>query len=212
LDLFWVMLLLPLTLVVVPLVCCWIKLVSPGPCVFRQTRIGRCGKPFTMYKFRTMLPDAETAIHEAHVNRLIESNQPLIKLDDEDRRLIKGGRLIRNLGFDELPQLLNVLRGEMSVVGPRPCLPNEFQLYDSHYYRRFAVPPGLTGRWQVERNRSTTFHDMEEMDSGYVDHLSPWTDIKIVAKTPVSLIVQGASRSTAKGWKPTTWLGERTSA
>jgi lipopolysaccharide/colanic/teichoic acid biosynthesis glycosyltransferase len=195
LDLLLLLLILPLALVVVPLLCCWIQIVSPGPCIFRQTRIGRGGKPFTMYKLRTMKPRAETAVHEAHVTRLVGANQPLIKLDGADQRLIKGGRTIRMLGFDELPQLINVLRGEMSVVGPRPCLPSEFPLYHMDHYRRFAVQPGLTGVWQVDRTQSTTFHDMEEMDIGYVDHLSPWTDIKIVAKTPVSLVLQA-------GWPP----------
>jgi lipopolysaccharide/colanic/teichoic acid biosynthesis glycosyltransferase len=202
LDLLLLLLMLPVALMVAPFLCCWIQLVSPGPCLFRQTRIGRGGRPFTMFKFRTMRPGAETAIHETHVTRLIEANQPLIKLDGADDRLIKGGWIIRKLGFDELPQLINVLRGEMSVVGPRPCLPSEFQLYDLDYYRRFAVQPGLTGVWQVDRTRSTTFHDMEEMDIGYVDHLSPWTDIKIVAKTPVSLVLQGGWATGADKQRP----------
>ncbi|MCX6880088.1 MAG: sugar transferase, partial [Verrucomicrobia bacterium] len=175
-DLLWVLLLLPLALVLAPVLFCWIKLASPGPCIFRQTRIGRHGKPFTMYKFRTMHPEAETAVHEAHVTRLITTNLPMIKLDDEDGRLIKGACFVRMSGLDELPQLLNILRGEMSAVGPRPCVPSEFQFYDAHHFRRVAVPPGLTGIWQIERTRSTTFREMMAMDIAYVDHLSPWLD------------------------------------
>ena len=187
-DLLWVLLLLPLALILAPVFFCWIKLASPGPCIFRQTRIGRHSKPFTMYKFRTMHPQAGTAVHEAHVSHLITTNQPLVKLDDEDGRLIKGACLVRMSGLDELPQLLNILRGEMSAVGPRPCIPSEFELYDAHHVRRFAVPPGLTGIWQIERTRFTTFRQMMAMDVDYVDHLSPWADFKIIMKTPVALL------------------------
>ena len=189
-DMLGVILILPLALVFAALVCCWIKLVSPGPCTFRQTRIGRGGKPFTMFKLRTMTPGARTAEHEAHVSRLIKTNLPMTKLDEVDDRLIKGARLIRNLGLDELPQLVNVLRGEMSLVGPRPCTPQEFRCYDTDHYRRFAVQPGLTGLWQVERTQVTTFREMMGMDIAYIDRMSPWTDFKILMKTPIALIEQ----------------------
>ena len=211
-DLLWVLLLLPLALVLAPFVCCWIKLASPGPCIFRQTRIGRGGKPFTMYKFRTMHPEAATAVHEAHVTNLIMTNRPMIKLDDEDSRLITGACFIRMSGLDELPQLLNVLRGEMSMVGPRPCVPSEFQFYDEHHFRRFTVPPGLTGLWQIKRTRFTTFREMMAMDVYYVDHLSPWLDLKIILKTPVALIVWLTNCARSKVRKSAALATERTSA
>jgi len=183
----WLVLILPLTLLLMSLLFCWVKLVSPGPFIFRQTRIGRGGKPFTMYKARTMKPGADTAIHDAYVQRLITNNQPMTKLDNWDGRLIKGARFIRMSGLDELPQLLNVLRGEMSMVGPRPCVASEFKLYDVDHYRRFAVPPGLTGLWQIERTQATTFREMVGMDIAYVDRLSAWADCRIMMKTPLAL-------------------------
>lgn len=203
---------LPLTLVLVMIVFCWIKLVSRGPVIFRQTRIGRGGRPFTMYKFRTMKPGAGTAVHEAHVAHLIHTNRPMTKMDCWDDRLIKGACFIRTFGLDELPQLINVLRGEMSLVGPRPCVPREFHFYDMEYARRFAVQPGLTGLWQVERTPFTTFREMAEMDLEYVDRLSPWTDFKILMRTPVSQVVQFASHACAKARKSPPWGTERTSA
>ena len=134
---------------------------------------------------------AATNIHEAHVEHLIKSNMPMIKLDvTGDSRLIRGGCLIRNSGLDELPQFINVLRGEMSLVGPRPCLPREFELYDANQRHRFAVQPGLTGLWQVARTHSTTFSEMVEMDNDYVDSLDPLVDIRIILKTPFALLCQ----------------------
>jgi len=186
-DLLWLVFLIPLSLLLLPLLFFWVKLASPGPFIFRQTRIGRGGKPFTMYKVRTMQPGSDTAIHEAHVMLLMTTNRPMTKLDCEDSRLIKGARSIRMFGLDELPQLLNVLRGEMSMVGPRPCVPSEFAFYDAGHYRRFALPPGLTGLWQIERTQSTTFHEMVGMDIAYLDQLSVWSDFRIIMKTPLAL-------------------------
>ncbi len=185
------LLVLPLVALLASLVYCWIQAVSPGGVLFRQTRIGRNGKPFTIYKFRSMKLRAPTHVHEAHVEHLIKSNLPMIKLDAAgDSRLIKGGRVIRNSCLDELPQLINVLRGEMSLVGPRPCLPKEFELYEEHQRHRFSVQPGLTGQWQVNRSDSTTFTEMVRMDDHYVDHLSPLTDLAIIVKTPLVLLAQ----------------------
>lgn len=150
-----------------------------------------------MYKIRTMKPDAMGAIHDAHIDRLIRTRQPMKKLDlIGDTRLIKGGWIIRMSGLDELPQMINILRGEMSLVGPRPCMPNEFPLYDPDHWIRFAVKPGLTGAWQVERTGATTFSAMAGMDAAYVKRLSPWCDFKIIMKTPIALFRQiaGAAR------------------
>lgn len=190
-DVGLIVLILPAILIVALLLCCWIKLVSPGPVLFRQTRIGQGGKPFTIYKFRSMVPLAETCPHEAHVEHLIKSNQPMTKLDvNGDPRVITGCRLIRMSGLDELPQLLNVIRGEMSLVGPRPCTPNEFMLFKAYQMRRFSLQPGLTGMWQVKRNHSTTFRDMVAMDDLYFDRLSLALDMKIVLETPGVLVRQ----------------------
>lgn len=208
-DVFWVLLLLPVALVFAPVLFCWIKLASPGPCIFRQTRIGRHSQPFTMYKFRTMHPEAETSVHEAHVAYLISTNQPLIKMDDEDGRLIKGASFVRMSGLDELPQLLNILRGEMSVVGPRPCVPSEFEFYDARHLRRFALPPGLTGIWQIERTRFTTFREMMAMDVGYIDHLSLWSDFKIIMKTPVAVLGRLTTSVWSRFRKSTIWVAVR---
>ncbi|KAB2640681.1 MAG: sugar transferase [Verrucomicrobia bacterium] len=210
-DWLWMVLILPLTLVLTSLLFCWVKLASPGPFIFRQTRIGRDGKPFTMYKARTMQPGADPAIHEAHILQLVRSNRPLTKLDSRDGRLIKGARVIRMLGLDELPQLVNVLRGDMSVVGPRPCIPSEFQLYDAHHHRRFAVRPGLTGLWQIQRTEATTFSEMAGMDLEYVDRLSAWSDCKIIMKTPLSMIKHILTSVRSAGRKPRAWRSGQSS-
>jgi exopolysaccharide production protein ExoY len=197
-DVLLIFLFLPILLVIAALVSCWIQAVSPGNVLFRQTRVGRNGKPFTIYKFRSMELEAPTDVHEAHVEHLVKSNKPMTKLDlVGDSRLIKGGCLIRSSGIDELPQLINVLRGEMSLVGPRPCLPKEFDLYEKHQRNRFAVQPGLTGQWQVSRTDLTTFSEMVEMDDDYVEHLSLLKDLRIILQTPIALFGQmkGCSKS-----------------
>jgi len=190
-DLSLILLVLPLIIIAAIALFCWIRLVSPGNVLFRHTRIGRGGKPFTIYKFRSMKPDAATYPHDVHVEQLIKCNQPMTKLDlTGDPRLIKGGGLIRMSGLDELPQLINVVRGEMSLVGPRPCMPKEFDLYGADQMRRFSLLPGLTGLWQIKRTRSTTFREMVAMDEDYADGLSPWLDLKIVLGTPGALLTQ----------------------
>lgn len=166
-------------------------MVSPGSVLFRQTRIGRDGKPFTMYKFRSMKLESRTDVHEAHVEHLIKSNLPMTKLDMvADSRLIPGGCFIRSSGLDELPQFINVLRGDMSFVGPRPCLPKEYALYDETQRDRFLVQPGLTGQWQVNRTETTTFNQMVKMDDEYLNRLSFLIDLRIILKTPLSLFKQ----------------------
>ena len=199
-DVLLTLAMLPFVLLLAPVLVCWIKLVSPGPCIFRQIRIGRSGRPFTLYKFRTMNLGSEDAIHEAHVMQLIMANRPMNKLDYEDSRVIKGGLMIRMSGIDELPQLINVLRGEMSLVGPRPCIPNEVPLYGEDHRRRFAVHPGLTGLWQVERTKPTTFREMAGLDLEYVERLSPLFDFKILMRTPGALIWQ-ITNAISKGRK-----------
>jgi lipopolysaccharide/colanic/teichoic acid biosynthesis glycosyltransferase len=191
LDLGMLLALLPFMLPVFLLTALWIKAVSRGPAFFCQDRIGKDGKRFKMYKFRSMRHGVPTSPHIDHVRRLVEADLPLKKLDAMgDSRLIPGGGFIRHACLDELPQLLNVIRGEMSLVGPRPCLPEEFEFFSKEQMTRFRVLPGLTGHWQVSGKNSTTFSEMGALDSHYSSHASVWMDLAIVAKTPPAILSQ----------------------
>jgi lipopolysaccharide/colanic/teichoic acid biosynthesis glycosyltransferase len=165
-----------------------IRCGSRGPVLFRQERVGQKGRRFICYKFRTMRPGAETDSHRQHTQRLIKSQSPMEKLDARnDPRLIPMGTLLRASGLDELPQLLNVLRGEMSLVGPRPCIPYEYELYQPWQRRRLDAVPGLTGLWQVSGKNRTTFERMVQLDIEYSERLSFWLDLKIILKTVPAL-------------------------
>ncbi len=191
LDITLILLALPVILPVMGLVTLWIKLVSRGPAIFRQTRIGRDGRPFTLYKFRTMRVNAETASHVRHFGNLVENNRPMVKMDLVcDPRLVPGGCLLRAAGIDELPQLFNILRGEMSLVGPRPCLPEEYRYFTRIQRVRFMALPGLTGIWQSQGKNLATFNDMNAMDASYVRHASPLLDLKIICQTPRAVFAQ----------------------
>ena len=168
-----------------------IKLVSPGPALFRQERIGYQGKRFTCFKFRTMLVNADTGVHQGHLTRLMDSNVPMKKLDAAgDPRLIPFGLLLRSLGLDELPQIFNVIRGEMSMVGPRPCVPYEYENYSPHHRRRLEAVPGLTGLWQVSGKNRTTFERMVDLDIFYATNKTFFLDLKIIFKTIPAIISQ----------------------
>lgn len=191
LDLTCIFVSLPALLPIGMCIALWIKLVSRGPVLFRQTRIGRGGEPFTIFKFRSMEQLAPTDSHESHVQSLVRSDRPMTKLDVfGDTRMIKGALFLRMSGFDELPQLLNVIRGDMSIVGPRPCVPKEFKLYGQGQKRRFAVHPGLTGFWQVNGKNRTTFSQMVSMDEHYVGARSLGLDLGILIKTPLAVAGQ----------------------
>jgi lipopolysaccharide/colanic/teichoic acid biosynthesis glycosyltransferase len=167
---------------------------SPGPLLFRQTRIGRLGRPFTLRKFRTMHPDADETAHRRHLERLAAAGGPLQKLDaGTDARVFPGGRLLRASGIDELPQFLNVLSGEMSVVGPRPSLSYELGLHPRAQRARVTVHPGLTGLWQVCGKNRTTFRTMLALDLRYARRRSPGLDLAIIALTPVALLREVAN-------------------
>jgi exopolysaccharide production protein ExoY len=168
-----------------------IKAASPGPILFTQTRVGLGGRPFRCFKFRTMHAGVTTGTHEAYLAELIRRGGVMRKLDDSgDGRLIFGGRLLRASGLDELPQLINVLQGEMSIVGPRPCTLNEFELYEERQKRRFQALPGLTGLWQVSGKNKTTFEQMIALDLQYVRDKSCWLDAVIMVKTVKVLLEQ----------------------
>ena len=157
---------------------------SPGPVLFRQRRVGHKGHEFECYKFRTMHVDAETDSHQEHLRQLITRGGAMTKLDaQKDPRLIPLGALLRATGLDELPQLINVVRGEMSLVGPRPCIPYEYDLYQPWQRRRFDAVPGLTGLWQVSGKNRTTFDEMIRLDIEYSKRQSLGFDLKIILKT-----------------------------
>jgi lipopolysaccharide/colanic/teichoic acid biosynthesis glycosyltransferase len=166
-------------------------LVSPGPVLFRQERVGYRGRRFMCYKFRTMHVGADSKIHREHCEQLIQSNAPMVKMDARgDARLIPGSRFIRATGLDELPQILNVLRGEMSLVGPRPCVPYEYEKYLPWQRARCNAMPGLTGLWQVSGKNRTTFDEMIRLDICYAKNRSVWMDLKIMTKTVPALLRQ----------------------
>jgi lipopolysaccharide/colanic/teichoic acid biosynthesis glycosyltransferase len=168
-----------------------IKIQSPGPVFFRQQRVGYKGKPFTCWKFRTMRCDADTSVHHEHVTRLIRSSAPMTKLDAQsDARLIPVGRLLRMTGLDEVPQLLNVLRGEMSLIGPRPCIPYEYRELPHWQWQRSHALPGLTGLWQVSGKNRTTFTEMVRLDIAYAKRHSLWLDLAIMVRTVPAVLAQ----------------------
>ena len=167
-----------------------IKSDSPGPVVFAQQRIGRGGKPFTVFKFRTMHCGAEE--EQESLKALNEVKGPMFKMK-ADPRCTPLGRVLRRISLDELPQLYNVLRGEMSIVGPRPPLPGEVQQYQEWHKRRLDILPGLTGLWQVSGRSDLTFDDMVLLDIYYIENWSLLLDLRIALKTiPSALFARGA--------------------
>jgi lipopolysaccharide/colanic/teichoic acid biosynthesis glycosyltransferase len=169
----------------------FIKIVSPGPIFFKQQRVGRGGKLFTCWKFRTMHVDIDTSPHEQYFKELTRTKKPMTKLDmDEDPRIIPLGNLLRQSGLDELPQLINVLRGEMSLIGPRPPITYEVREYESWHKKRFDTMPGLTGLWQVSGKNRTTFNEMIRLDITYGEKISLWSEARIFLKTFPALAAQ----------------------
>jgi exopolysaccharide production protein ExoY len=191
LDLALVILAAPASVCLFVLFGLYIKLVSRGPVLFAQERIGYKGKPFRLLKFRTMHADTKGGAHKSHLADLMSSGKPMKKLDDMgDDRLLPLGALLRASGLDELPQLINVLRGEMSMVGPRPCTPYEYQLYEPWHKQRLLALPGLTGLWQVNGKNRTTFPEMVRLDIRYARTQTLGLDLKIMAKTIPALMGQ----------------------
>jgi len=185
-DLIFATLLLVLTLPLMLVMALLIKLDSSGPAVFRQTRVGRGGRPFTVFKFRTMHQDAEQRQEE--LTGLNEASGPLFKIKQDPRRT-RLGRFLRRTSIDELPQLYNVLRGEMSMIGPRPALPSEVQQYQAWHVKRLETWPGLTGLWQVSGRSELSFDEMVLLDIYYIENWSPLLDLKIALKTIPCLVV-----------------------
>jgi lipopolysaccharide/colanic/teichoic acid biosynthesis glycosyltransferase len=184
LDTFLILLAAPALIVIGVAVALVIKLGSRGPIFFKQSRVGYKGREFMLYKFRTMQANAETDTHRLYAQKLMNTGTPMTKLDAKiDPRVVPLGGLLRSTGLDELPQLLNVLRGEMSIVGPRPCLPYEYELYDGWQRRRFDAVPGLTGLWQVSGKNRTTFNQMIRFDIEYSEKRSLPLDVSIIMRT-----------------------------
>ncbi len=199
LDLFLLLLGLPVVLPVMLVAALLIKLLSKGPIFFRQVRIGYSGKPFTCWKFRTMHENADPELHRKHVENLIANDLPLVKLDTTgDKRLIPGGAVLRAACIDELPQLINVLLGDMSIVGPRPCMEYEYKQLLPWHRQRFNSPPGMTGLWQVRRRSDTNFSEMMELDLEYVTNRSLWLDLSIVLQTVPAVLTQSKENRAAK--------------
>lgn len=176
-----------------------IKCTSKGPVLFRQKRVGQGGREFTFYKFRTMRVGTDERVHREYAQNFINgkeivrddraAGQPVFKLTN-DPRVTPVGRVLRKTSLDELPQLLNILRGEMSLVGPRPPIAYEIQHYKEWHRRRLEAKPGLTGLWQVSGRSSVPFNEMVLMDLYYIDNWSLWSDFKILLRT-IPVIVSG---------------------
>jgi len=167
------------------------RLYAPGPVFFKQERVGHQGRRFLCLKFRTMHAGSDVKVHQAHLEQLIRSGVPMTKIDAKgDRRLIPGGWILRATGLDELPQILNVLFGDMSLVGPRPCIPYEFDQFQPWQKQRCSTLPGLTGLWQVSGKNRTTFEEMMHLDIQYARNLSFWEDVRIILMTIPALVIQ----------------------
>jgi exopolysaccharide biosynthesis polyprenyl glycosylphosphotransferase len=182
---------------VLPLIALAIKLTSKGPVIFKQERLGQFGARFNCLKFRTMYMDNDPRIHREFVRSFIagarmsqqKDGEPVVYKITNDPRITPVGRFLRKMSFDELPQFWNVLRGEMSLVGPRPPLPYEFEVYDFWHRRRvLEVKPGVTGLWQVSGRSRTCFDDMVRLDLQYSQRWSLWLDLKILFATPRAVL------------------------
>ncbi|MHB8840622.1 MAG: sugar transferase [Candidatus Aquicultor sp.] len=167
-----------------------VKVDSPGPALFSQKRVGRNQKEFTFYKFRSMYANCDERLHHDYMAKLISTGaQESLKGKDgcfkleEDPRVTRIGRFLRKSSLDELPQLVNVLKGDMSLVGPRPAIGYEVEMYEPWHMGRLAVKPGITGLWQVSGRSEKDFQEMVELDLDYIDNWSVWFDLKIIMKT-----------------------------
>ena len=174
-----------------------VKLTSKGPVFFRQQRVGRYGKTFVFLKFRSMYVNNDTTVHEVYVKKMIaseaepqsgNSNKPVFKIVN-DKRITALGKILRRTSLDELPQFLNVLKGDMSLVGPRPPIPYELAAYQTWHRRRLlAVKPGITGLWQITSRSTVKFDEMVRLDLRYASIWSLWLDLKILLRTPAAVV------------------------
>ncbi len=180
------------------LIALLIKIYSPGPALYIQERIGydprtQSPRPFKMYKFRSMHCNADTKQHREHMAQVIQNKVHLTSPDDslklqKDSRITGIGHILRDSSLDELPQLINILIGDMSLVGPRPALPYEVEMYEEWHKARLLITPGLTGLWQATARNSVTFDEMVRMDLEYIAQMSFGLDLKILLLTPLAVI------------------------
>ncbi len=205
LSLLALILLSPLIIIIILL----IKLDSPGPIFFKQDRVSVKRRVFNhtthwqkvtfrCYKFRTMVCNADQSIHQSYVKALINNDSSTMAAlqgtDTQVRKLIHDpritrlGRLLRKSSIDEIPQFINVLKGEMSLVGPRPAIPYEVEMYKPWHHRRLATKPGITGLWQVTARSTCDFDEIVKLDIQYIDQQSFWLDLKILLKTPLAIL------------------------
>jgi lipopolysaccharide/colanic/teichoic acid biosynthesis glycosyltransferase len=171
------------------LIALLIRIESRGPVFFRQARLGKGVREFTLLKFRTMQDGTDDAPHREYIRQIMRSDalpgsNNLYKLERHDS-ITRVGRWLRTTSLDELPQLINVLRGEMSLVGPRPLIPYELELFAPHHFERFLVPAGLTGLWQVEARAHSTFGEALELDVAYARGWSLGLDLRLLLRTPL---------------------------
>jgi lipopolysaccharide/colanic/teichoic acid biosynthesis glycosyltransferase len=188
---------LPLLLLLVPLfvvIGISIKLSSPGPVFYRAKAIGKNGKQFIMYKFRSMRIDNGCDIHKNYVTKLIkgeirgEGNERQVFKITDDPRITFVGKLLRKFSLDELPQLINVLKGDMSLVGPRPCLPYEFEVYKDWHKKRLSIRPGISGLWQIAGRSAVTFEDMVMLDLYYIYNRNVLMDMNVLYETIFAIV------------------------
>lgn len=168
-----------------------IRLESPGSAIFSQSRVGKNGRRFNMYKFRSMYTKQDRRYQEPSAND--SDRDGICKKYVNDPRITRFGRIIRKFSIDELPQLINVLKGDMSLVGPRPALPSEVQEYTRSHYSRLDCQPGLTGLWQISGRADTTFEEQIILDKLYIKNRTIWLDLKILLMTiPTVIMAKGA--------------------
>lgn len=192
-DLTLTLLLLLFLLLTIAVVALLIRLDSPGPIIFRQKRVGAKGNEFTMYKFRSMYVNCDDTVHRQAVEKfmngeMLTGNTTRSYKLEGDPRITRVGRFIRKTSLDELPQFWNVLRGEMTLVGPRPPLPYEVTHYSTYHWLRLSGKPGLTGLWQVYGRSRVTFQEMVEMDITYLQQQSIWQDLKLIILTVLVML------------------------
>jgi exopolysaccharide biosynthesis polyprenyl glycosylphosphotransferase len=192
LDIVGSSLLLALTAPLMLVIAALIRRDSPGPVFFRQTRLGMDMREFTLLKFRTMRDGTDDKAHREYVGQImtadaLPNSNNLYKLERSDA-VTRVGHVLRSTSLDELPQLLNVLRGQMSLVGPRPCIPYELELYAPHHFERFLVPAGLTGLWQVDARAHSTFGEALDLDVAYARGWSLGLDVRLLLRTPLVML------------------------
>lgn len=192
-DIFFALLLLLFATIVGVIIYPIVQSQSKGPMLFIQERVGKNGKRFKMYKFRSMYLDAEKRKKELMAKNELNSNH-MFKMDN-DPRIFPFGHKMRSWSIDELPQAVNILKGDMSLIGTRPPTVDEYLKYDLHHFKRLAVKPGVTGMWQVSgRSNITDFEEVVKLDTAYIDNWSIWLDIKIIFKTIKVVLMREGSK------------------